>query len=219
MDWPLLDTVPEEHRRAVLSGARRRRFAAGEVLVHAGDPADCLHLVESGRLTVQVATYDGDTAILNVLGPGDYFGEISLLHGPTPKRTATVTALDATETLTISAPIFAALREDYPGLDEFVLRLLAHRVDALSASLLAAMYDTLDRRVYRRLLQLLEIYQAPDKQPITIPLTQDVLSELVGARRPSVNQVLQKLSAQGIISLSRGRIVVHDAAALEAKIR
>ena len=56
MDWPLLASLAEDDRRAVLAATRLRRFARGEVVVHEGDPADSLHLVESGRLAVRVST-------------------------------------------------------------------------------------------------------------------------------------------------------------------
>jgi CRP/FNR family transcriptional regulator, cyclic AMP receptor protein len=49
---------------------------------------------------------------------------------------------------------------------------------------------------------------------VTIPLTQDELAELVGGTRPSVNQVLRRFVDEGMLELSRGRIVVTDAAAL-----
>ena len=55
---------------------------------------------------------------------------------------------------------------------------------------------------------------SPAAKPVTIPLTQDELAELVGGTRPSVNQVLRRFVDEGMLELSRGRIVVTDAAAL-----
>ena len=55
---------------------------------------------------------------------------------------------------------------------------------------------------------------SPAAKPVTIPLPQDELAELVGGTRPSVNQVLRRFVDEGMLELSRGRIVVTDAAAL-----
>lgn len=85
MEWQLLASLAEAERRAVLTAARRCEFVRGDAVVREGEPSDSLHLVESGRLAVRVTTVDGDTATLNVLGPGDYFGELSLLDGRPPK--------------------------------------------------------------------------------------------------------------------------------------
>ena len=99
MDWPLLAPLNAEERTATLQAARRRSFAKGEAVVHEGDPADCLHLLVSGHLAVQVSTPDGEHATLNVLGPGAHVGELALLSGgPAQQRSATVVALDAAET-------------------------------------------------------------------------------------------------------------------------
>ena len=71
MDWPLLASVPEADIRRVLATARRRTFGRKEVVFHAGDPADTLHLIKSGRFAVQATTQLGDTATFAVLGPGE----------------------------------------------------------------------------------------------------------------------------------------------------
>lgn len=214
MDWPLLASLTDEERAQVLASAHRHRYGRGEILVHEGEPSDSLHLVAAGRLAVRVSTPDGDNATLNILGPGDYFGELSLLDGAQQARTATIVALEPAETMALSASAFRDLRQRHPAADQLLLRLMARRIDELSARLLEASYDTLDRRLHRRLLQLGKLYGAPSG-PMTVPLTQEHLAELVGGTRPSVNAVLQRLSAEGVIELGRGRVTVLDPARLE----
>jgi CRP-like cAMP-binding protein len=75
------------------------------------------------------------------------------------------------------------------------------------------MYDPLERRVVRRLSRLATTYGADDG-PVTIPLTQDELGQLVGGTRPSVNQALQPLVEAGLVRLARGRITITDQEAL-----
>ena len=210
MEWALLSSLPEDERRRLLASTRRRTFTRGDVLVHEGDPSDALHLVASGRLAVQVSTTRGDSATINVLGRGAYFGEVSLLDGGSPRRTASVVALEAAETLSLGASTFRQLRARHPAVQELVLTLLARRVDELSDRLVEALYSGLDERIHRRLVELAGIYADGTTTAVTIPLTQDQLAELVGAARPSVNQVLQRLVAQGVIELGRGRMSVLD---------
>lgn len=216
MEWPLLASLSEADRREVLASARRRRFSRGEVVVHEGDPSDSLHLVVSGRLAVRVSTSSGDNATLNVIGQGGYFGELSLLDGRTPTRTASVVALEAAETLSIAASSFQELRLRHRAAEQLLLALLARRVEELSARLLETMYDSLDVRVARRLLELGRVYAEGDG-PTTVPLTQEQLAELVGGTRPSVNQVLQKLADRGVVEVGRGRVTLLDSAWLERR--
>ncbi len=211
MDWHLLDSLSDEERDDLLAHTRRRSYARGEILVREGDPSDSLHLVESGRLAIRVDTPGGETAMLNVLGPGTWFGELSLLGGDAPVRTATVVALEPATTRALPAAIFADLRHRHPAIGELLLTMMSRRIDELSTRLLEAMYTGLDRRVYGRLLALARTYATNDRGgPVTVPVTQAQLAELVGSTRPSVNQVLQRLSQLGVIELGRGRIVVLE---------
>jgi CRP-like cAMP-binding protein len=215
VDWPLLASLDDEERQRVLDRARRRSWSRGDVLVNEGDPSDSLHLIASGRLAVRVSTSEGEHATINVLGRGDYFGELSLLEGQSAIRSATIVALEPAETLTLSAAEFRDLRAKHPAANQLLLTLLARRVEELSARLLEATYDGLERRVHRRLTELAEMYDDGRGDPVVVPLTQEAIAELVGGTRPSVNQVLQKLVAEGVVELGRGRVTVLDRDRLE----
>lgn len=220
MEFSLLASLPPETRQTLLGSARRRTFHRREVLVHEGDPADSLHLVRSGRLAAQVSMPSGQVAMLRLITPGEYFGEISLLEQAEHRRSATIIALEPAETWSIASSTFHALRAKHPEIQQVVMTALAERVDDLSRRLLEAMYEGLDRRVYRQLVYLCEVYaEDATGAQVTIPLTQETLAEFVGGTRPSVNAVLQRLQDRGLIELTRGRIVVRDRAALASRLR
>jgi CRP-like cAMP-binding protein len=216
--WPLLESLPVEARHEVLAAARRRRFARGEAVFREGDPADGLHLIDSGICAVQISAPGGERLTLNVLTAGGFFGELALLHGETNGvRSATVFALVPTETLAIAASAFRSLRAAHPAVDGLVVTALAQRVADLSVRLLEAQYESVDRRVHRRLLELAELYPRAAAGAV-IPLSQDDLAAMAGAARPTVNQVLQKLVSRGVISLGRRQLAVNDLAALRALV-
>jgi CRP-like cAMP-binding protein len=216
MRWHLLDGMPAADQERILSAARRRQFRRGDVVFHEGDPADGMHLVESGVFAVEVSTADGERAMLNVLAPGDVFGELALVTSTLrPHRTATILALTPGQTLAITAQAFAVLRETHPQVERLLVAALAHRVDELSGRLLEALYAGVDRRVHERLLELAEVF-AEHGTDATIPLSQDDLATMAGASRPTVNQVLQRLVAGGVITLGRRQIVIRDLAGLHA---
>lgn len=216
MQWPLLESLPVDDQNRVLDSARRRHFTRGEVVFHEGDPGDSLQLIESGIFAVQVSAPGGEKLTLNVLSPGGFFGELALLQGAeTPRRTATVLALVPSQTLTVAGTTFAALRKAHSALDGLFVTALVHRVDNLSIRLLEALYVGVDRRVYRRLLELAEIY-GQSSSDVVIPLSQGDLATMAGASRPTVNQVLQKLVSRGMITLGRRQITILDLPALRA---
>lgn len=217
MDWRLLETLTEDQRRLVMEASYVHRYPKNAWVFAEGDPSDSVHLVQSGHLAVQVRTYDGATATLNVLGPGDHVGELALLPGSDPRRrSASVLALEATETRALSVQAFRDLCRDHPAIQGLLVDLLAERVRELSGRLVEAMYAGLDRRVYRRLVELNEHYNGAGT-PGGVPLTQDQLADLVGGTRQTVNQVLQRLADLRIVELGRGMLVIRDLDALRRK--
>jgi CRP-like cAMP-binding protein len=124
-------------------------------------------------------------------------------------------SLVPSSTLVLAGSAFAAMRRSHPSVDQLVVGALVQRVEQLSARLLEALHTGVDRRVYRRLLELAEVCSRASTD-LVIPVSQDDLAGMAGASRPTVNQVLQKLATRGIISLQRRQITIEDLAALRA---
>ncbi|MBJ7471832.1 MAG: Crp/Fnr family transcriptional regulator [Solirubrobacteraceae bacterium] len=225
MRWELLEGVPEEEVRELLAIARRRRFARGEVVFHQDDPADTLHLVDKGRFAVRGIGQLGDAVMLTVLTPGDMFGELALVDGPDARRSATVSALEGGETLSIHRLDFERLRRLRPDTSQVVIAVLAEQVRRLSKLVAEAHYVSAEKRVRRRLLEVSGGYRTPERgelpdvEPRVVPLTQDDLADLAGTSRATVNRVLRAEQEKGAVKLGRGRTEVLDAPALARRSR
>jgi CRP/FNR family transcriptional regulator, cyclic AMP receptor protein len=213
----LLEGLPEEQMRTLLATARRHRYAPGEVVFHEGDPADSLHMIDSGRVSVGLTTNYGNQVTFAIQSRGEVFGELALLS-PDSRRTATVTALERTETMTIHRGDFERLRRDQPQVTEALLRILAARVRMLSERLTEALYVPAEVRVLRRLLEVAETY-LPAAAGGVVPLTQDQLGDLAGTARATVNRVLRREAARGVLKLERGRITILDREAIAGRAR
>jgi CRP/FNR family cyclic AMP-dependent transcriptional regulator len=215
--FPVLDSVDDETRARILGAARRRRFARNEVVFHEGDPADAFHLLVSGHVCIRVLTPMGDVAILTVLGPGATFGELALLSGGRP-RAATVAALDRVETLVLAQADFARLRQDFPGVDRFLIDLLAGYVREVDQRLIEALYLPVRKRVLRRLVALSRLY-GDGSAGTVIPLNQETLAGLAGSTRTTINKTLQEAVGGRLISLDRGRVRIEDPVGLARRAR
>lgn len=216
VEWPLLQALSEDERRDLVSRARRRRFARGEVVFHEGDPGDAMHLVTKGHFAVRVTTPLGDIATLLILKPGEFFGEMALVS-PAP-RNATVVALDDTETLSIHKDTIDDLRGEHPSVDRVLLDALATEVRRVSKLLLEALYVPVEKRAFRRLLDLADTYSSADDRAV-IPLTQEDLAQLVGTTRPTLNKLLRAAEEAGTLRSARGRLEILDRDALARKAR
>jgi CRP/FNR family transcriptional regulator, cyclic AMP receptor protein len=211
VQWRLLAGVPEDEVRLLLSVARRRRFARGEVVFHRDDPGDSLHLIASGHFAIRVMTPVGDTVTIAVRGVGENFGEMALVDAGA-RRSATVEALERSE------PEFERLRREHPSVERVVTAFLAGEVRMLNERLLEALYVPTDRRVLRRLVELALVYGGPDA-PAELPLTQEEIAMFAGVSRGTVNRVLRDEQRRGILELRRGKTIVLDVDALRKRAR
>lgn len=215
MQFSILGSLSDTDRRHVLASTSRRRFARREILFHADDPGDTLHLIAKGRVAVRIMTPAGDLATIDVLGAGDVVGTLAAL-GEGRRRAATVLALEPTETLSVDRAQFQALRRAHPPIDQFVIDVLVASLQRVDRLLLEALYAPVEQRVIRRLIDLTGLYANGDGTGpgVTIALTQQDLAELAGTSRATANRVLRELEIAGAVSLTRNRIVVLDPAAL-----
>ena len=217
MEYKTLAKLGDDDRTRVLQSARRRRWNKDETIFHEGDIGDTFHLIAKGRVGVKVTTPMGEVAMLTVLSPGDSFGEGALISSD-ERRTATIVALEPTETLVLHRDGFNELRRGYPGVEPMLVHALSEQVRRLTSSVLDALYVDVETRLFRRLVDLINIYDTGADR-ITIPLTQEDLATIVGTTRPTANRFLQGAVEAGVIELSRGRITVLDRAAIAKRAR
>jgi CRP/FNR family transcriptional regulator, cyclic AMP receptor protein len=203
VEFRLLADVPAEDVRKLLSISRRRTFGKGEVVFHRDDPGDSLHLVVKGSFAVRITTQRGDTVTVAVRGPGDNFGEMALTV-PEHRRSATVVALEAAETMAVRYAEFEQLRKTHPQISQMLVAFLAGEVRRQNQLLLDALYASAEDRVLRRLAELSATYA----QGGVIALTQEELAQIAGTSRATVNRVLRAEEARGTIALTRGKIAI-----------
>lgn len=214
IDTQLFRDLPEAELRRLITVARRRRFARGQVVFHRGDPADSLHLVLKGRFTARVVTQRTDTVMVAIHGPGEAFGELALVD-PVPRST-TVAAAEAGETLAIGRQDFDRIRHEYPEVNEVLVQLLAARVRSASDRLLEVIFVPAETRVLRRLLELVGHYGKGEAET-SISLTQEDIAALAATSRATANRVLRAEQERGTLRIARGRTIVLDPADIERR--
>nr|WP_162097444.1 peptidase domain-containing ABC transporter [Mycolicibacterium rhodesiae] len=111
--------MPADVRRLVEASFTRARFNFGEVIVSEGDEANALFVIESGTARVIKTGDHGEEVPLNVLHPGDLFGERALLE-PGGRRSATVRASSPMEALRLDRAVLEALIRSEPQVAHFL---------------------------------------------------------------------------------------------------
>lgn len=118
---PLLGKLLPMERLALANLLQPAQFARGSVMIHQGDPADALYLIESGQVVVEQS---GQT--IASLGEGDFFGEMALLTSQ-PHR-ADVRAITPTDVLMLPGTDFNLLLEQRPDLEEQLRTVVEQRI-------------------------------------------------------------------------------------------
>jgi CRP-like cAMP-binding protein len=218
MEWPLLASLPETERRSLLSGAQRKRFARGDLILHEGEPGGTVHLIAKGRVAVRLSTPRGDNLILRVIDEGGWFGELSMMK-PTD-RNATIVALEPVQTLVVRHEQVEDLCRRIPAFEALLVDALVAEVLRLSVAFLDTVFEPVRTRLYRKLVELDRIYGTGEDAPTTsIPLTQEQFAQFLGTTRPTLNKELQAAAKAGHLRMCRGSIQIVDRDAVRAVAR
>jgi CRP/FNR family cyclic AMP-dependent transcriptional regulator len=195
--------------------ATRRAFREGTIVFSQGDPGDALYGVVTGRIRISAMGSDGHEMFLNIMEPGDTFGEIALLDGAT--RTATASASAPSELIIIRREPFLALLRREPTVTFHLLELLCQRIRWTSGLAEDSALLNSPTRLARRLLSLSRLNErGPVSGAVRLALSQQDMARFLGLSRQVVNQYLQQWKAQGWVELGRGRISLLDVRALQA---
>ena len=212
---PVFSELGDDELARVGEVAVPRTLEAGEVVFREGDDSDTCYIVRAGHARAVREHPDGRSLTLANFGPGDIFGELAMFGNE--RRSATVEALDHLELLAILGSDMRRLLRDHPEIAVKLLTSLAGRLRDTNERLTRQSFQTVQSRVAAVLAQLVEAArrEGGPEQDVLITSTQADVAQLAGSSRESASRFLAVLERAGIISQGRGKLTVHDPAALE----
>ncbi len=213
----LLGVLTEPERTDLLRHTVVRRYGRNEIVFHEGDGGDALHIVERGLFVARSADTQGHVLTVNAFPPGAVFGELALISD-NAVRSATVSSVSPGQTRLIRRADFDRLRQANPGVDRFLVAVLADRNRLLTSQLMDLMFTPAHQRVHRQLVRLDELGIASDEAG-WIHLGQEELATLTGTTRATVNRALREAQKLGLLELRRGASRIVDRVGLERLAR
>ena len=204
--------LPPKTIDRVAALATRRTYDEDEIIFMRGDPGDALLGVVTGRVRISASRAGGKEVFLNIMEPGDAFGEIGLLDGS--PRTAGATAMAKTELMILQRDAFLGLLRSEPQLAEHVIQLLCKRVRWTAEQMEDSALLTVPAKIAKRLLSLASVHGRASPEGAKLSISQEELAQFLGLSRQIVNQYLQAWRAKDWISLGRGSITLLDPKAL-----
>lgn len=193
---------------------RHRQLNDGECIYAKGDLPDGLYGVIGGAARISNIGPDGREAVLAILSPGSWFGEISLFDGL--PRSHNTHASGATELLFLPRQNFQQLLDKNPELYPLFMRLLCRRLRVTFAMQEDSALLALDSRLAKRLLMHAHNYGQTDVDGshLAVQLSQESLGLMLNSSRQSINKILKRLEQAGWLEVRYGQIVILDEPAL-----
>ena len=213
---PLFAAMQPEELDEILKFAADRRVRRGQTIFQRGDEGSSLMAVLRGRVRISSVSGDGKELTLNVINPGEIFGEIALLDGQ--PRSADAVAIEDSVLLVVDRRYFLPFLRHKEDLCLRLLAVLCSRLRRTSTALEEIALFDLPVRLARVLLKLAEDYGRPGSTGtrIDLKLSQRDLSNLVAASRESVNKLLRTWRENGTVELEDGFIVLRRPVGLRA---
>ena len=188
----------------------RRSVRRGATIFAKGDAGTALIAVLWGSVKISVST-SGHEAVLNIINPGQAFGEIALLDGR--PRTADAVAMTDCELMVIDRrDVIPVLRRE-PDVALKLIETLCARIRRTSEQVEDLMYLSLPARLAKTLLELTGGLEVLTTQR-NVRITQQNLSNIIGMSRESTNKQLRAWQERKWVRLERGGIVLMNAGAL-----
>lgn len=189
---------------------RRRRYAKRSLIHASGAMGADLYFIESGRVVIQLPSDSGQDLTLALLGPSDFFGEISLLDGE--PWYADAKALDDCQLLLLAQRDLLAVLDKHPAVSRQLLTIICRRLRHNGKFARDLAFLDVPTRLARTLITLVERtgwgWDGDSQESLLLEITQSDLAAHVGATRESINKWLGYYQRRGYISCTRDNITV-----------
>lgn len=173
-----------------------RKFPRDAVIFEEGSLGEYMYLVLDGQVKCTKMSDDGREKILEMFGPGDFFGDMSLIdHAP---RSASIKTTEACVLLALSRHDFLNLLLENPGVSMAVITELSRRLRDADEQIRGLLFERVEgrtRQVIRRMAR--ESVEGEPELRATPPITHQQLADLVGTSRETITRVVKELKEQG----------------------
>ena len=201
----LFSDLPEDDLQAISSLATTRTYPKNTIIISEGDDSDSLYAILSGKVKVFLSDDDGREIIINILGDGQYFGELALIDDA--ERSASVMTLEDSSFLIISKEAFKTALGQYPEIAIRLIQEFTHRLRNMTDNIKnLALLD-----VYGRVAKTLLSMASEEDEHLVIheKLTQQDIANRVGASREMVAKIMKDLTTGGYIETQGKEMIIR----------
>jgi CRP/FNR family cyclic AMP-dependent transcriptional regulator len=209
-DVPLFAGLTDDDLARLSLLLTEKHYPRETVIVSATDPGDALYIVADGEVKVSLWSDSGREIILSTLGPGSFFGEMSLVDGE--PRSANVACLTDSLLLRLGRREFLQALRSYPTIAINVMTEICVRLRRADESIGNLALLDVYGRVARYLLERCEEEgdEVPEGQLLKKVPTQQHIASRIGTSRETVSRALSEFQRRGFIEQRGKSLLVRD---------
>ena len=207
------NTAPEAQRDIAARLVMRSRQAGSQIMAQ-DEPSDSLYIIQRGRVRQVIHGDNGRQMSLGILGPGDFFGEISAFDGK--ERGGTAEALEDTTVLVLAREQLFEHLKKYPATAVTFLVEMSRRMRKQNELIANLALRDVGVRLARKLLELAKEESGDEAGCAVIRRrpTQQELANMVGSCRETVSRAMAGFARKGLVKV-KGRALTLSSDLLE----
>ena len=198
---------PKSFLSTVNHGRTVSSYRKNAVVYRQASAADAVFYIQNGKIKIVVASKQGKEAVVALLGPGEFFGEGCLIGQPL--RLATAKVMTESAIMRVDKAEMLRVLHAEPTFGELFTAHLLTRNSRVEEDLVDQLFNSSEMRLARTLLLLANFGKEGGPQPITVPISQETLAEIIGTTRPRVSLFMNKFRKLGFIDYN-GHLQVHS---------
>ena len=205
-DLSLFSSLDKDELKALTAHAVTRTFRKNTIVINEGDAGDSMYVVLSGQLKAFLSDDEGKEIVINTMGPGEYFGELSLFDDT--QRSASVITTEPTQLSIILKADFDACLAHHPEIAHHIIKELINRLRISTENVRSLALMDVYGRVARLLLQVAE--EVDGKLVVKEKLTQQDIADRVGSSREMISRILKDLRTGNYIEVHDKQITINE---------
>ncbi len=215
---PFFAGLPPEAVAEINQLFHEHGYEPGQPIYYAGDRATRLFVVAVGKVKLLQHAFSGQDVLLDILTPGEFFGNLPVLGADAYPDTALAQTMCCI--LTVAAADFQTILQRYPAVTLSVLSIVSQRLHAAQERVRQLSAHPVEYRLAAALLKLAEKLGQPQPEGLLIqmPLSRQDLAEMTGTTIETASRVMSQFQKEGLIRTGRQWVAVADLKGLAALV-
>ena len=215
-NFNIFDGLNDEAMKKVDKMASMSSAKTHEPIYFADEPSRSIFFLKYGHVKISRLTEEGKEIILDIVGPGEIFGELSIV-APEEPRSELAVALDDVIVCAINKDTFESLMKSHPSLNFEITKRIGLRLRKFEERVTNLMFKDVRKRIAAFLVKYAEDFGKIKEGVITVKahLSHQEIAILTGTGRQSVTTILNELRSDGLIDFSRDAIIIKEMHALQ----